>query len=61
MYKVNLIKFTRHPEPKDKLLGTGSKYLEETNWWNDTYCGVCKGTGENHLGRILTRIRTEIQ
>jgi predicted NAD-dependent protein-ADP-ribosyltransferase YbiA (DUF1768 family) len=33
-----------------KLLATGEEELVEGNYWNDTYWGVCKGIGENHLG-----------
>jgi ribA/ribD-fused uncharacterized protein len=28
---------------KKKLLDTGDAYLEEGNWWHDTYWGVCHG------------------
>lgn len=43
------------------LLCTGDAYLEETNHWNDTFWGVCRGKGENHLGKILMKIREELQ
>lgn len=42
---------------REKLLATDNKYLEETNWWNDRYWGVCKGTGKNMLGVILMNVR----
>lgn len=44
-------------ELKDKLLATGDTYLEETNWWKDTYWGVCNGIGKNTLGKILMKVR----
>lgn len=33
--------------------------IVEDNTWHDTYWGVCNGVGENHLGRLLEKIRTE--
>jgi predicted NAD-dependent protein-ADP-ribosyltransferase YbiA (DUF1768 family) len=48
---------------RHKLIATGDKYLEETNWWRDTYWGVdCNtGEGQNNLGAMLMRIRNKIQ
>jgi ribA/ribD-fused uncharacterized protein len=77
---------------KRKLLSTFSAYLEEGNYWHDTFYGVCHGKidgmvckrisehktpdtgygdmqvdpdtlvliGQNHLGRLLMEIRSEI-
>lgn len=53
-------KFTNHKELKEKLLATGDAYIEETNTWNDTFWGVCKGKGHNWLGKILMEIRDEL-
>ena len=61
MYDVLKDKFTRHEDLKKKLLETGSKYLEETNYWNDTFWGVCNGKGKNHLGETLMKIRNELK
>lgn len=61
MYEFNLQKYTNHPELKKLLLDTGSKYLEETNSWNDRFWGVFNGIGKNNLGKILMRIRSELQ
>lgn len=57
MYDIVLDKFSRNPDLMRKLIETGDKHLEETNWWGDTYWGVCKGVGTNHLGRILMEVR----
>lgn len=57
MHKILVDKFTRNPELKQKLIDTKDKYLEETNWWNDTFWGVCNGVGENKLGKNLMTIR----
>lgn len=46
---------------KEKLIATGDQELVEGNWWNDTYWGVCNGVGENHLGKLLMKIREEIK
>ena len=61
MYEVILYKFKHNTELKNKLLKTDSKYLEETNHWNDTYYGVCNDIGENNLGKILMNIREIIK
>lgn len=50
----------RIPELRDKLKATGDVYLEEGNTWGDTYWGVCQGKGENHLGKLLMKIRSEL-
>lgn len=57
MFKINLIKYRNNPDLGEMLLSTGDKLLEETNWWGDTYWGVCDGVGENNLGKILMSIR----
>lgn len=54
-------KFTRHVELKALLLATGDEPLIEENWWGDRFWGTCNGTGENHLGRILMQVRTELE
>lgn len=41
------------------LLSTGSRKIVEGNYWKDTYWGVCNNVGENYLGRILMRIRSD--
>lgn len=44
----------------EKLLATGDKELVEGNWWGDTFWGVCGGKGQNHLGKILMKVRREL-
>ena len=34
--------------------------LVEDNWWGDKFWGVCNGEGENHLGKLLMKIRDEL-
>lgn len=61
MYDIIKDKFCRNPDLTVKLLETGEKHLEESNWWNDIFWGTCKGVGENHLGKILMRVRKELK
>lgn len=61
MVELTFIKFMRDNKLKELLIQTGDKYLEETNWWNDTYWGVCNGKGENKLGQILMCVRELIK
>ena len=48
------------PELRRRLLATGSVPLIEGNTWGDTYWGVCRGVGQNRLGRLLMRLRREL-
>ena len=41
------------------LIGTVEPIVED-NYWNDTYWGVCRGIGENMLGKLLTTLRERI-
>ncbi len=50
-------KFLQHPHLIEMLLQTGDEELVESNKWGDRFWGVCKGKGENHLGKILMKIR----
>lgn len=50
-------KFRQNPVLMEKLLATGTMELTETNTWHDTFWGVCDGVGENHLGKILMKVR----
>lgn len=43
------------------LLDTRGKYLEETNYWGDTFWGVCDGVGENWMGKLLMEVRAEVE
>ncbi len=58
MKSILLAKFSS-PNLGDKLQRTGSAELVEGNSWNDTFWGVCRGVGENHLGKLLMSIRKE--
>ncbi len=47
------------PELREKLIETGDVKLIEGNTWRDTFWGVCDGIGENHLGKLLMKVRDE--
>lgn len=61
MCELNLTKYLTHFDLQSMLLNTDYKYLEETNWWGDTYWGVCKSIGDNHLGKTLMLIRDNLK
>jgi len=50
---------TKHYDLWLELHMTKPDELVEGNWWGDTFWGVCKGKGENHLGKLLMEIRYE--
>ena len=50
------------PDLMVMLKTTGDRELIEGNYWNDTYWGQCPvGIGDNHLGRLLMKIRKELR
>lgn len=53
-------KFSQDPLMQ-KLINTGDAFIEETNYWNDTFWGVCNGKGENTLGKLIMEIREDIK
>ena len=61
MYQVVKAKFEQHLDLIQALILTGDTELIEGNWWHDTYWGVCEGKGQNKLGKILMRLRTEFK
>jgi N-glycosidase YbiA len=64
MEDVVRYKFTHHDELRQKLLATSDAVLEEGNTWNDRIWGISpprSGDGENHLGKILMKIRRELR
>ncbi len=61
MYEICKAKFEQNEDLRELLLETGDAYLEEGNTWNDRCWGTCRGVGENHLGKILMKVREELQ
>ena len=63
MEEIVRAKFSQHEDLKALLLATGDALIEEGNTWHDTFWGVDakSGRGQNHLGKILMKIRDELQ
>jgi ribA/ribD-fused uncharacterized protein len=59
MEDILRIKFA-DPILKEMLIATEDYELVEGNHWHDYYWGVCNGTGENNLGKLLMKIRSEL-
>lgn len=51
----------KEPELRQWLLATGDAKLVEGNQHGDRFWGVYNDVGENHLGRILMKVRGRIQ
>lgn len=58
MYGFLIQKFD-DPGLRAKLQATQDAELVEGNYWGDSFWGVCEGIGENHLGKLLMRVRSE--
>jgi ribA/ribD-fused uncharacterized protein len=55
----DLIALKFHPESNllNALVRTYPNKIVEGNHWNDTFWGICRGEGENNLGKILMEHR----
>lgn len=62
MESLLIKKFNQEPF-KTLLIKTGEQVIQEGNWWNDKFWGVCLKTneGENNLGKLLMKIRKDLQ
>ena len=54
------VKFRSGSALAARLLATGDAELEEGNTWGDFFWGVCRGRGENWLGRLLMERRAAL-
>jgi len=61
MYEIVKAKFSQNEKLQAKLLATRDRVLIEGNDWGDTFWGMTDGEGENHLGKILMRVRAELR
>jgi len=59
MEELLKLKFSQHYF-RQQLIDTGDEELVESNTWNDTYWGVCRGIGQNHLGKLLMKVRSKL-
>lgn len=57
MEEILRAKFDQHQYLMKSLKKTKPWELIEENTWGDTFWGVCKGIGHNHLGILLMKIR----
>lgn len=60
MMSIQISKYAINDDLGVMLEETQGKYLEETNWWGDTYWGMCLGVGKNKLGKCLMIFRDMI-
>lgn len=60
MHEIVWAKYSQNPELAKRLLATGERYLEETNWWGDRVWGVYRGEGQNLTGKALMDIRARL-
>jgi len=51
----------KNEDLRQLLTETGDEELVEGNWWGDKFWGVSNGEGENHLGKILMKVREELK
>ena len=59
MYNICKIKFSDE-NLKQSLLSTKNEELVDETDWNNKFWGVTNGEGENHIGKILMKIRDEL-
>lgn len=59
MENILIHKFRQHDDLRKKLVDTYPSPLIEGNTWGDKYWGldILTGEGENHLGKILEKVR----
>lgn len=61
MKEVLKEKFTQNVDLKEALLATNNVELIEGNWWGDVFWGICKGEGQNNLGKLLMELRETLR
>lgn len=55
------LKFSQHPDLKEKLLATGNEDLQEANPYDNKYGIGRDGKGQNRTGKCLMRVRELFQ
>jgi len=61
MYEIVKEKFIQNSGLLKALLETEDAYLEEGNTWGDDEWGTVNGKGKNKLGKILMKVRKELE
>lgn len=61
MRELLISKYSKDPF-KTTLINTANDYIQEGNWWGDTFWGFCleRKEGENVLGGLIMEIRYEL-
>jgi ribA/ribD-fused uncharacterized protein len=54
-------KFRNSKDLTTLLLATADRPLQEGNTWGDRFWGMVNGQGQNHLGKIIMKIREELR
>jgi N-glycosidase YbiA len=49
------------PSMARRLIETGNIEIVEDNYWGDQFWGVCAGSGQNWLGRLLMEERARLK
>lgn len=49
MERLVLAKFSQSQDLSQRLRDTEDEELNEGNYWGDTFWGMCRGRGQNHL------------
>lgn len=60
MYNIVKAKFIQNHDLLVMLLNTGNEELIEGNNWGDRIWGCVNGVGQNNLGKILMKVREEL-
>lgn len=61
MYGILTAKLSQHPYVRKKLMETGERELIENSWRDDFWGWGENREGQNALGKLWMRIRTEMQ
>lgn len=59
MRELQVQKYAKEPY-RSNLRAVRGAFIEEGNTWGDTFWGVCKGKGENHMGQILMEVANDL-
>lgn len=61
MYELLKEKVKQHEEVREALIKTGNEEIIEENPNDDFWGNGIDGTGENHMGKILMKVRDELK
>ncbi|MCG9893830.1 MAG: NADAR family protein [Thermosynechococcaceae cyanobacterium MS004] len=61
MYRAVRTKFMTYTALRELLIQTGHEQIVENSPTDDYWGCGCSGTGQNHLGKVLMRVREELR